>query len=189
MDYLLPDLTYDDCTEMDPLPYGRFLCELFEEWTKDQNPEIRLRILESILKTLAGQSSLMTSMGPGLEDVDVLTVSSNGQVSPDDILRKAGSGKIMDLSSIETISLKNFLQLPVMQSIKHCKSNLPKKCLTCCWQNVCQGGSYVHRYSSKNGLNNPSIMCEGLKTIFSKCSAFLLQNGVSMERLQGVLGF
>jgi uncharacterized protein len=187
MDYLLPDITHDDPFSIDPVQYGYFLCKLFEEWVKDKNPNVKIRFFLSLMNVLTGKNSLITSMGPGLDNIFILTVSSNGQLSPDDILRKAGCGKVMDLAHVNQTSAKNFFEMPILQSIRSCKQTLPKDCTDCCWQKICGGGSYIHRYSEKNNFDNSSVMCEALKMIFSKTSAFLLQSGLPASKLQEVL--
>ena len=46
-------------------------------------------------------------------------------------------------------------------SLKPCKT-----CLECDYIQACGGGFLPHRYSAKNGFDNPSVYCEDLKAIF-----------------------
>jgi uncharacterized protein len=66
---------------------------------------------------------------------------------------------------------------------------IPDACQSCCWARICGGGgTLTQQYSSHNdSVNNPTIYCAALKDFYSHVSAYLLQNGMSMERLQRAL--
>lgn len=187
IDFLLPDATHDDTPNQSAEKYGRYLCAILDEWTKDNNNGIVVRYLQSILRIMGGMRTTLISIGPELNDVYPITVSSNGEISPDDTLRIANSGKLMQLSDIWSISFKDFFELPTLKKLRESKSNLPKECIECCWKKVCYGGSYIHRYSKENGFENPSVFCEGLKMIYAKSAAFLLKSGLPFSSLQEVL--
>lgn len=63
-------------------------------------------------------------------------------------------------------------------------STLPDFCKLCCWQNICNGGQLIHRYSKENGFNNPSIYCEGLKLFYKHASTVLMQHGIKQNDIE-----
>lgn len=186
MDFLLPDFTHDDF-KGSSRAYGEYLCSLFDEWMKDNNPKITIRILESIIRILGGKESFLVSVGPQTKHVYALTISSNGELSPDDTLRGANRGQLMQISNVWNHSFKDFFDMPIFHALNLSKSVLPETCSNCCWQKICGGGSSIHRFSQKNGFDNPSIMCESLKMIYSHVSSFLLNIGYSRKELEKTL--
>lgn len=187
LDFLLPDFTHDDFDHNSVSMYSNYLCNLLEEWIKDDNPQIKIRILEEIFLALLGRQKVFCHLDSQLHKYYLLTISSNGEISPDDTLRVAGKGKLMQLSNVWDTSFVDFFEFPTNKAIQSSKNQLPEKCKNCCWQNICGGGSYLHRYSQKNGFANPSIMCEALKNIYSMAAVLLLKNGHSLESLQKTL--
>jgi uncharacterized protein len=135
-----------------------------------------------------GLQPSLISIGKEKDDLYAVTISSNGEISLDDTLRAIDKGRLMQVANIENMSISDFFNLPIIQSIKSCTKNLPNGCTNCCWQKVCSGGYYMHRYSNKNGFDNPSVMCEALKMIYTKAAAFLLKSGYSIFDLENTLG-
>ncbi|MEK7339484.1 MAG: XyeB family radical SAM/SPASM peptide maturase, partial [Verrucomicrobiota bacterium] len=87
LDFLLPDYTHHNFVDEDPEEYGRFLCDLLDAWITDDNPLIRVRILNSALSLLVGGKTHLKGFGPSSNEIEAITVSSNGDLSPDDSLR------------------------------------------------------------------------------------------------------
>ncbi|QZA58166.1 radical SAM protein [Candidatus Rhabdochlamydia porcellionis] len=187
LDFLLPDFTQDNLPIKNISLYGKYLCELFEEWVKDNNTNIHIRIIDSIIKVLMGLRPSLISIGKEQDNLYAITISSNGEISPDDTLRNIRKGHLMQIANIESTSMSDFFSLPVMRSIKSSAKILPNECTNCCWQEVCCGGAYIHRYSSKNGFDNPSVMCEALKMLYAKAAAFLLKSGYPISSLKSIL--
>ena len=44
--------------------------------------------------------------------------------------------------------------------------NLCEKCRACKFMSACGGGYLPHRYSNKNGYDNPSVYCDDLYSMF-----------------------
>ncbi len=163
--------------------YGHFLCQLLDEWTKDDNPEIFVRILTSTISMLMGGPSYLLDYGPNATQLIAFTVASNGDLSPDDTLRSSDP-RFMQLGmNVRNTHLKDFLNHPTLQFIGKSARMLPQDCQNCCWQNMCQGGMIIHRYSSDNLFSNSSVMCEGLKIFYKEVALYLLRNGYSLESI------
>jgi uncharacterized protein len=184
IDFLFPDVTHDTFDTKEAASYGEYFASIFDEWIKDNNPRIRIRFLETVLAHLVGKKGSLAFFGPDQKNAYAITISSNGEISPDDTLRTAGKGKFMQQGHIGNMSLKQFFALPILSVLDEEKSLLPKECAACCWQNICGGGSAIHRYSTERGFGNLSVMCEGLKLIYTKSSKFLIDNGYPIEQLE-----
>ncbi|MBN8828684.1 MAG: radical SAM protein [Sphingobacteriia bacterium] len=192
MDFLLPDFTHDsfiehtDLTGLTAIDYGNYLCNIFDEWAKDDNPNISIRLLDSTMLLLLGKRPTLLNFGYTESLVTAFTISSNGDLGPDDTLRPTklmNSGK-----NVNNASLKEFLAAPIYNMIEKSIKTMPKNCTECCWEKICKGHMLVNRYSNDNGFNNPSIMCEGLKKLYSHVSSYLITKGLPYNKIEQVLG-
>jgi uncharacterized protein len=64
--------------------------------------------------------------------------------------------------------------------------NLCQKCRQCKFMNACGGGYLPHRFSRKNGYDNPSVYCDDLYAMFeymqSVLESHLYVSGAGGER-------
>lgn len=186
LDFLLPDYTHETFVNENPDNYGKFLSDLFQTWIEDDNPQIQVRILNSALSLLTGGKTQLKGFGPGSNDIEAITVSSNGDLSPDDSLR-SGIPHLMNKSNIFTSSLKQFFESREMKEVVEAETNTPDKCKFCCWEKVCGGNALISRYNSEKGFNNPSVFCSGLKSFYTAVTRYILENGISREKLKETL--
>nr|WP_281384603.1 radical SAM protein [Nitrospirillum iridis] len=189
MDFLLP---LDDHDTFDPTlaeGYGHYLCDLFDEWARDDNPAIQVRILKNALIVLSqGRAGIRRIDDEYHHGHQALTISSNGDIGPDDTLR-ATSGNFFESGvNVANTPLIDFINRPMFQELTESRRNLPAKCRECCWKNACRGGRPINRFSAKRRFDNPSVICDGLQDFFSHVAAYLLRHGLSYERLQEALG-
>lgn len=180
LDFLLPDSTHDAFTE-NATHYGKYLCEIFDSWAEDDDPEIRVRILNSVMSLLLGGRSKV--VGFGQEMPLAITIAADGTLGVDDTLRSCGTDYYSTGLNITTCDLHEFLNHRHMREIAESNKVLPEVCSKCCWKRVCGGGHLVHRYSRRDGFNNKSILCEGLKLFYSHVAAYLLEKGLSVDFL------
>ena len=186
MDFMFPNVTYETSRE-DPSLYGRFLCELFDAWVEEDLPGVKVRILESTLRLMLGHESILSTSGPLIPTYETITISSAGDLSPDDVLRSARPSFLVTGKTVKNTTLKELLQHPVFDTFYHATTHLPQACRSCCWQHVCKGGYILHRYRHSNGFDNPSLMCSALKQFYATVARYLLDHGVAQKRLEEVL--
>jgi uncharacterized protein len=185
MDFLLPDLTHDSFQGQDATAYGRFLCEAFDVWTEDDNPQIQVRVLNSVLSLMLGGHSWVD--GYGHEIAPALTISSSGSIGPNDLLRACGPEIMRIGADVRTATLQGYFDSEFRARLETQRIDLARTCLRCCWLEVCGGGLLVHRYQKASGFKNPSVLCDGLKMLYSRVAAHLLSNGLPLNRLRKVL--
>jgi uncharacterized protein len=187
IDFLLPDFTHDTFDGKDPIVYAHYLIRIFKEWIKDDNPDIHIRLLNSIASSLSGGPSYLMDFGSIKFTQELITFSSNGDLSPDDTLCSYVP-HFRNLGNVRDTSLKNLLNNKKILLIREARKNSPSVCKTCCWENICGGGTrLVHRFSAKNGFDNPSVYCSGLKKLYASITQYLIQNGISQQRIEQVL--
>ena len=185
-DFLLPFFTYNHKLPYPVEIYGKFLVDLFFEWTKDDNPEVSIRFIDSLFNIYNGQPSLIYGVGPNnmIKNQDILpliNISSNGDLSPTDELRVIEDLEYYSSANVDTISLRDFLKAKVFAEINKAQQILPKSCQECCWQKICGGGAIVNRFDKANNFNNPSVFCNGLKLLYKELANYLISNGFSID--------
>ena len=183
--FLLPDSNYDTPPVHNASHYGRFMCEVFDEWTKDDNPEIHVTFAASALGLFFGGQSVLYGVGPSSKDdlaLPLITIASNGDLSPVDELRSTDP-TMMHKANVSTTSLEEFLNFPLFKEIATAQAHLPEVCQACCWEKVCGGGGIVNRFGRDNRFNNPSIYCEGLKDFYTDLAAYMLKHNIAAAQL------
>lgn len=180
-DFLLPDFTHENFANQNPLKYGKYLCNLFDEWVIDDLPNIKVRILRSTLSMLLGRNSELLDLGPENNDMFAFTIASNGDLSPDDTLRTTDPKLIFTNANVNNIDLKEFLDFPIFEALSRAKRELPQKCADCCWNKLCNGGMTINRYSKERIFDNPSVYCEGLKVFYAHVTSYLISKNISFD--------
>lgn len=182
MDFLLPDLNHNTIGTRDPLRDGQFLCDLFDCWVEDDNPKVFIRTLNSVMSLLLGGRSKV--IGFGQEVPFAISIATDGTVGPDDTLRSCGTDFYATNYNVSNSTLMDFIASKKLRTILEAGKTLPSICESCCWQATCGGGHLIHRYSESDLFSNPSVMCNGLKHLYSHVSAFLINNGMPLKSLK-----
>lgn len=190
-DFLLPDANHSSQPLYPVEKYGEFMREVFEEWTKENsvNPKVFIRFCVNIIELFLGNYSRVEGFGKRSPNVlPLICVSNNGDLGPLDELRTA-MPEVFVKYNIQTINWKDFLSDQFIQDYLTNMNNIPIACKDCCWENLCRGGTYSHRYYDPNkSFTNKSIYCEALKIFYSKVLEYLLTNGYSQEKVKEYLG-
>lgn len=117
----------------------------------------------------------------------VIAISSNGDVVPNDVLRNTQLWDSSTEPNIYKQTLGEIINSDLFLLIQSHMKNPPALCQECCWENICKGGSLIHRYSKKKSFDNPSIFCSSLKSFYSEVTTNLLSNGISFARINNNL--
>ncbi|MBL8510776.1 MAG: radical SAM protein [Betaproteobacteria bacterium] len=190
-DFLLPIDPHDGFDTSTVPGYGRFLCEVFDEWSKDDDPTITVRILNKAMNGLSETKQNMVGMQDAFAgDHAIFTVASNGDLGPDDTLRTVGAA-MFGTYNVRTSTFMEFMQSPMQAAIVRAETTLPDDCQGCAWQNICRGGAsngrLINRFKQGAGFNNASLMCDALQRLYSHVAAYLLKAGFPYEKLRAGL--
>ncbi|MET9910449.1 FxsB family cyclophane-forming radical SAM/SPASM peptide maturase [Streptomyces sp. NPDC006476] len=168
IDFLLPHATWDDPP---PRPsasgtaYGDWLLRIFDRWTSDGRP-MGVRVLDSVLRTLRGASSLTESLG--LAPVELAVIETDGALELADSLKTAYDGAPATGMHVQANSLDEMATHPGIVARQRGLDGLSDTCRACPVVRSCGGGLYAHRYrtgSDANGFMNPSVFCADLKQL------------------------
>lgn len=186
-DFLFPHEFYSNARKTKSLT--KFYCDLFDSWVALDEPNIHIRIFKAIMLVLLGKNSILQDFGPDNTTLlPCITIFPDGKITPSDELATIGMPEILDTGlNIKSATLAEVFQQDIFLLLQNIKVNLAAKCRQCCWQKVCCGGMSLNRYSKENKFTNPSIFCTELREIFAHISLYMLQQGLSLGKLQEML--
>lgn len=184
IDFLLPHCNHDVKPGLDPIKYGEFLLAIFNEWIEDDDPSIYVRFISSMLDILFNRKShYMYGVGSNNSgDIPIICINSDGSLGPTDEFRTTSTEIYYTNSNVNNTTLEKYLSIPLFQEIAFALENVHEDCKKCEWVKICRGGSITNRFSIKNGFNNASVYCEGLKVFYRGVLDYLKENTSFDER-------
>ena len=145
--------------DITPLQWGRFLCEVFDEWQKEDVGEVYVNIFEATLANYLGVMPGICAMSDMCGHVGV--VEWNGDVySCDHFVRPEHR-----LGNIRQQTIYEMMHNPQQQAFAQQKADgLPRKCKECKWLFTCHGEC----------PRNHQYLCEGYQMYFDQTQEFML---------------
>lgn len=140
-------------------PHADWLIKMFDVWFSDtkENKKPQIRLFEDIVKSTLG--SMQSTDALGNHRSEILVIETDGGLEAVDTLKVCGDGFTKNNLNILRNEFDEVFQDDLVELYENSHSMLPAKCLVCPIKDICGGGYIPHRYSSKNGFNNPSIYC------------------------------
>lgn len=161
IDFLIPDANYDSKSR---LTFASKFSEVFKLWFNEYHQKLNVRVFESIIKACLGRAAKAEGIGPGY--MSIVTVETDGGLKPFEVLLPSGQSSGFNILNNEFLDIRHDLQ---WQAILKGSTELSDECQQCVLNRVCGGGNIAHRYSSRNGYENPSVHCEELKELYVEC--------------------
>lgn len=171
-DIMIPDATVDET----PPSIGGFYKGLFDLWLEANRskPTVHIRIISDMITALLGNNS--PTEGVGHRAVELCTVMTDGSVEAHDVLRIAGDGFTHTKFNIFEHPIDEVRTEPRWKAARDASINLCEKCRQCKFMNACGGGYLPHRFSRKNGYDNPSVYCDDLYAMFENMQSVLAEH-------------
>jgi uncharacterized protein len=162
IDFLLPHATWD-APPLRPrgsaTPYADWLVTVSGRWDAAGRP-VPVRIFDSVLRALRGESSLTESLG--LAPADLVVIETDGTFEQADSLKTAYDAAPATGMDVVANTLDDVLCHPGMLARQQGIQQLSEECRACPFVNSCGGGLYAHRYRTGSGFDNPSVFCPDL---------------------------
>jgi uncharacterized protein len=170
MNFLFPDATWESkkrlYDQFGPTPVANYLIPIFDKWFADDNPDIQIRILWSLISKMMGGSHNSDAFGN--PQMDYLIIETDGSIQTLDSLRVCEEGIDNSGLNVLTNSFDDLqMGVPFVNYIMSNEIPLCIECQKCPEVDICGGGHLPHRYSKKNGFNNPSVWCKDILKLLS----------------------
>jgi len=170
-DIMIPDATVDE----KPASIASFYNGLFELWLEANRhePTANIRIITDMIAALLANHA--PTEGVGYQPVELCTVMTDGSVEAHDVLRIAGNGVTKTNFNIFDSTIDEVRHDPRWMAAREASINLCEQCRNCKFMSACGGGYLPHRFSRKNGYDNPSVYCDDLYAMFENMESVLEQ--------------
>jgi len=163
---------YIECVEFsdngDLMPYavngkewGDFLCELYDEWIKEDTRKISIRLFDTILAMMV--DGAVTSCTFGTNCCQYFVVEHNGDVYPCDFFVE----KDLILGNVASGSWEEFLSSETYLEFGRRKSQYNAKCAECEYLRFCAGCCQKNRPGRGSRPGELSVLCEGWKKFYA----------------------
>jgi uncharacterized protein len=168
-DIMIPDATVDE----KPASIASFYNALLNLWLEANRskPTANIRIVTDMISALLANNS--PTEGVGYQPVELCTVMTDGSVEAHDVLRIAGDGVTQTTFNIFDHAIDEVRHEPRWQAARDASIHLCEQCRNCKFMNACGGGYLPHRFSRKNGYDNPSVYCNDLYAMFENLQSVL----------------
>jgi uncharacterized protein len=168
-DIMIPDATVDE----KPPSIASFYNALFDVWLEANRsgPTVNIRIIADMIAALLGNNS--PTEGVGHKPIELCTVMTDGSVEAHDVLRIAGDGFTNTKFNIFDHAIDDVRNEPRWKAARDSSIKLCETCRHCKFMNACGGGYLPHRFSRKNGYDNPSVYCDDLYAMFENMQSVL----------------
>ena len=143
------------------LQWGRFLCELFDEWSAADVFRVSVRLFDSIVVRLVDGIANVCNMGRDCRQY--FLVEHNGDVYPCDFFVQEGTL----LGNIVEKSWDELLRSPVYESFGIRKGQTHAACRGCEHLWLCAADCLKHRGPEPGDAGRLSHLCEGWKQFYA----------------------
>jgi len=187
LNFLLPDVTHDspEATARFIDGCGDFLVDMFDAWAdlSRRKVKVTVRWIDEIIGAMLNDELCRRSANAKFEPLWQFVVSSNGEISPDDVIRGLDPRFRTFAFNVADSPYEEVQASPVWQELDQAQHRLPAACQGCEWKHLCHGGPYQHRYCAANGFDNPSVYCRSLKRFFAHVADRVASSGYPREQI------
>jgi uncharacterized protein len=183
IDFLLPDVSHNSKEHMygglGDTPVAEYLIPVLDAWLAEDDPDVSVRIFRELFRRLMGANGLTDGFGGS--GSSYLIVETDGAIEANDALRVCENGIAASGLNVLHHGFDDLeLGLPLVHKTIRGGFPLPTECGLCPERQICAGGYLPHRYSRKNGFDNPSVWCRDILKILAKMRAYLQADGLPM---------
>lgn len=170
MNFLFPDATHDVKRALygryGETPVADYLIPVFDEWTGEDDPEVKVSCFEDIIRSILGGRVWTDMIGNGR--ANYLVIDTDGSIQALDALKVCCEGTPESGLNVCDHGFDELHKgLPLLHRVVHEGVPMCSTCEGCRERATCGGGYLPHRYSRARGFDNPSIWCQDLLKLFA----------------------
>jgi len=140
--------------------FGRFMCEVFEQWSSRDVGRVSERLIDSVLHQLIFGAAAMCCYAERCANAHVLEFNGDLYACDHFVFRRWCVGNIM------ARPLAELVQDPLLEEFSRLKTELPSVCRDCEFLAFCRGGCPKHHMPIGTDAARVNHFCEGLKRFF-----------------------
>ncbi|WP_157518384.1 FxsB family cyclophane-forming radical SAM/SPASM peptide maturase [Herbidospora mongoliensis] len=164
VDFLLPHATWDaPSPRPTPTAYADWLIAIYDQWERDNRP-MAVRLFDSVIRTLNGQSSLTEAIG--LDPSSLMVIETDGSYEQVDSMKVTFEGAPATGQDVFQHSVDEAASHPGILARQSGLAGLSAACQKCELVTSCGGGLYPHRFRAGSFVN-PSVYCTDLFKLIS----------------------
>ncbi len=166
--------------------WGAFLCDLFDQWIKEDINKISIRLFDSILEYLVYGHYNVCHMGK--DCCQYFVIEYDGSIYPCDFFVRED----LLLGNILEDKWEDILKSPIYHKFGQKKSNWHLNCDSCPFLNLCHGDCQKFRIGSPQNSNILSVLCKGWKKFYThtlsrfKIIADRIKNGKEINSINQI---
>ncbi|MDX1797241.1 MAG: anaerobic sulfatase maturase [Candidatus Lokiarchaeia archaeon] len=141
--------------------WGAFLCDIFDQWKKEDINRISIRLFDSILEYLVYGKYNVCYMGSNC--CQYFVVEYNGNIYPCDFYVRDD----LLLGNVLENKWEEILNSPIYLQFGQRKSSWNENCKKCSYLNLCHGDCQKFRLGNQQNSHLLSILCEGWKKFYT----------------------
>ncbi len=179
----IPCVEYDEKSNLQPYSvtgedWGNFLCEIFDQWIKEDVHKVSIRLFDSILEYLVYGRYNVCYMGDNC--CQYFVVEHDGNVYPCDFFVRDD----LVIGNVKTGTWEDFAATPIYNRFGRQKAHWNAKCNACSYINFCHGDCQKHRFGAPLTPQTLSNLCVGWKNFYAHTLPHFksLANKIRVER-------
>ncbi|MFX1552547.1 MAG: anaerobic sulfatase maturase [Promethearchaeota archaeon] len=141
--------------------WGDFLCDIFDQWIKEDINRISIRLFDSILEYLIYGRYNVCHMGK--DCCQYFVIEYDGSIYPCDFFVRED----LLLGNVLVDKWEDILKSPIYLRFGQKKSKWHKNCDSCHFINLCHGDCQKFRIGSFKNSKMLSVLCKGWKKFFT----------------------
>ena len=196
LDFLLPDATHVNphFDKKSRNVFQAWLNEAFELWYTDYS-DLPIRFFDAILGSRLNVPSTTDVMGFG--SVSLIVIETDGSYTDHDVFKITEEGLNHLHRNVQNTKFESIADHPTIteHSRRLSLEGVANECRACPVLEACGGGSIMHRYHAKRGLDAPSIYCREMFSVLSTATRLLrndlieIDESLDLSKLTSYLSF
>lgn len=177
MDFRSQKVNEPGVYEITPQEYGDFLCEVFDEWYNDGDPQDSVRFFDNMLSVYINREAELCIHRAACPTS--LVLEQNGDAFPCDFF----INEEWTVGNVANSSIADMLAHPNYTRFHRMKPALPDKCRSCEWQRLCYGGCPRNRkWNPETEQADPDYFCQSYMRIYAYAHERMQELGERMRR-------
>ncbi len=177
MDFRSQQVDQPGVYEITPEEYGDFLCEVFDEWYNDSDPQVSVRFFDNMLSVYINREAELCVHRAACPTS--LVLEQNGDAFPCDFF----INEQWTVGNVASASIADMLAHPNYERFHRMKPALPDKCRSCEWQRLCYGGCPRNRKWNAEGTESaPDYFCQSYKRIYAHAHEQMQEMGEKLRK-------